>query len=112
MEDRRTMNLNLQQDESRQLLLEAGSTLLVLGGRLGLRQPAAWLAEQVVSREVLLEAEEAWVAEEGGWVDLVARKSTQVVIIPPDGIALWRRVGRCLEALIGLGRPEKLQKEP
>ncbi|RIX49444.1 MAG: hypothetical protein D3M94_00050 [Rhodocyclales bacterium GT-UBC] len=112
MEDRRTINLMMQQGEARQLLLETGSTLLVLGGRLELHLPSAWLAEQMVSRTVRLEAEQAWVAESGGWVDLLAAHTSQVVVIPPDGVALWRRVGRCLEALIRLGRPAGLLKEP
>ncbi len=101
MDDRRTINMALQQGERRQVLLEAGSTVLVLAGRLGLREPMDWLAEHAVSRECGLEAEQAWVAERGGWVDLAALATVQVVILPPESVSFWWQVGRCLDSLIG-----------
>lgn len=101
MDDRRTISMALLQGERRQVLLEAGSTVLVLAGRLGLREPMDWLAEHAVSRECGLEAEQAWVAERGGWVDLAALATVQVVILPPESVSFWRQVGRCLDSLIG-----------
>lgn len=101
MEDRRTMSLALQQGETRQLLLEAGSTVLVVAGRLRLRSPALWLAEQLVRGEQRIEAEQAWSAKAGGWVDMEALETSRLVVLPAEGIALWRQVGRCLEALFG-----------
>lgn len=105
MEDRRTMSLALQQGETRQLLLEAGCTVLVVAGRLRLRQPAAWLAEHLLRGEQVVTAEQAWLAEAGGWVDLEALESTRLVVMPAEGIALWRQVGRCLESLFGTLAP-------
>jgi hypothetical protein len=105
MEDRRTMSLELQGGERRQILLERGSTVLLLGGSIKLGLPPAWLAEHVLGRDQLLRAEEAWVAEEGGWIELAAQASCRLVIIPPEGVSLWRQVGRCLENLFGQSVP-------
>ena len=104
MEDCRIMNLALGSGESRQLLLEAGSTVLVLEGQLVLRRPLLWLAENIVAPELSLGAEQVWVAEQGGWVDLLAKGRVNVVIVPPNGVSLWRQVGRCLDALFGMGK--------
>lgn len=101
MEDRRTMSLALQQGETRQLLLEAGCTVLVVAGRIRLRSPGIWLAEQLVRGEQWLAAEQAWSAETGGWVDLTASESARLVVLPADGIAFWHLVGRCLDSLFG-----------
>lgn len=111
MDDRRTISMALAQGERRQLLLEAGSTVLVLAGRLTLREPLAWLAEQAVAGEYRLEAEEAWVAGHGGWVDLAALAGTRLVVLPAESVSLWRQVGRCLEALLGGAPPARLGPE-
>lgn len=105
MEDRRTMSLELEGGERRQVLLEGGSTVLLLGGGAKLCLAKAWLAEQVLGSEVLLQGEEAWVAEADGWIELAAQGTCRLVIIPPEGITLWRQVGRCLEALFGPSAP-------
>ena len=104
MEYCRVMNLALGTGESRQVLLEAGRTVLVLEGQLVLRRPLLWLAENIVAPELTLGAELVWVAEQGGWVELLAKGSVSVVIVPPDGVSLWRQVGRCLDALFGMGK--------
>ena len=91
MDDRRTISMALAQGERRQVLLEAGSTVLVLAGRVALREPLAWLAEQVVASECRLEAEQAWVAERGGWVDLAALAGVRLVVLPAESVSLWRR---------------------
>ena len=99
MEDRPVMNLALSSGETRQILLEAGSAVLVMGGQLVVRCPMQWIAENILAPEVFLAAEQAWVAESGGWVTLQACGSTQFVVIPPNGISFWREVGRCLQSL-------------
>lgn len=99
MEDRRTMSLALQPGESRQLLLEAGCTVLVLEGKLRLRSPAAWLAEQVLIAERTVVAESAWCAEVDGWLEMSALEASRLVVLGADSLSLWRQVGRCLEAL-------------
>lgn len=104
MDDRRTMSLALAQGEQRQLLLEEESTLLVVSGRLGVSSPPLWLAESMLSPRLVVEPEAAWSAEQSGWVELHGLQATQLVVIPPGAISLWRNVGRCLEALIGIGR--------
>ena len=101
MDDRRTINMAMAQGERRQVLLEKGSTVLVLAGRVALREPMVWLAEHAVANECRLEAEQAWVAESGGWVDLAALATARIIVLPPDAVSIWRQVGRCLETLLG-----------
>jgi len=92
-----TMRLVLQQGEACKVVLEAGSTVLLLSGRAQLRMPIGWMAETTVHREYLLLAEEAWVAESSGSLDLVAIEGLIAVILPAHGVSFWRGVGRCLE---------------
>ena len=101
MDDRRTINMTLAQGERRQVLLEAGSTVLVLDGRLALREPMLWLAEQAMIRERELAPEQAWLADRGGWVDLAAVATVRLIILPPESVLFWRQVGRCLDTLFG-----------
>lgn len=112
MEDRRTMSLALDAGQSQQILIEAGSTVLVVAGRAVLRGTLGWLAENVVASEQVYETEQAWVAETTGWFQIAAQCSTQIVVIPPDAVSLWSRVGRCLEAIFGAGGGPSLRKEP
>lgn len=99
MDDRRTISLALGAGECRQLLVEAGSSVLVVSGKVLLRSPAAWLAETVQLPERLLESEQVALVENTGWIDLLAREAGQLVLIPPDAVSLWRKVGLCLEAM-------------
>ncbi|MBI2278419.1 MAG: hypothetical protein HYU74_13815 [Dechloromonas sp.] len=99
MEYRRTMSLVMPGGARQQVLVEAGSTVLVVAGALALRAPLQWLAGNMLVRAVMLGAEEIWVADTSGWVELVARGSTRAVIIPADSLSLWRQVGSCLQSL-------------
>lgn len=111
MEDRRTMSFALATGQRQQVLVEAGSAVLVATGRAALRGTPLWLAEQVVAREQLLEAEQAWVAETTGWVEFAAQGTTQIVVIPPGAVSLWSRVGRCLDSLFGVTSEPSLGKD-
>lgn len=111
MEDRRTMSLALGAGQSQKILVEAGSTVLVVAGRVVLRGTLLWLAENMVVSEQVCETEQAWVAETTGWVEIAAQCSTQIVVIPPDAVSLWSRVGRCLEAIFGASSGPSLRKE-
>lgn len=101
MDDRRTIRMALGQGERRQVLLEEGCTVLVLAGRLSLRESLAWLAEQAVAGACRLGAEEAWVAGRSGWVELGALGPVSLVVLPAESLPFWRQVGRCLEGLLG-----------
>lgn len=107
MDDRRTISLALGPGERRQMLVEAGSTVLVVSGRISLRQPACWLAETSHLPDSRLVPEQVQVIESGGWIELQAAEGGQVVLIPPDMLSLWRKVGRCLDAMLSskLGGP-------
>lgn len=99
MEDRRTMSLAMPSGARQQVLVEAGSTVLVVAGAITLRGPLQWLAGNLLAREQALGAEEVWVADTSGWVELVSCGATRAVIIPADSLSLWRQVGSCLQSL-------------
>lgn len=105
MDDRRTLKLSLCRGETRQFLLDPGSTVLLLVGEAELHGPPEWLAEAMVRPRWRLGAEQIWQAERGGWIELAALSALQVLVIPPDGVAWWRRVGRCLDAVFGVSQP-------
>nr|MBL8410669.1 hypothetical protein [Dechloromonas sp.] len=98
-DDSGTIRLTLQQGEACQIVLDAGSTVLLLSGRVRLRMPLGWMAETAVYRECLVQAEEAWIAESSGSLQLVAVEGLVAVIFPAHGVSFWRRVGRCLESV-------------
>lgn len=107
MEDRRTIPLSLGAGETRRLLLEAGSTVLVLSGQLVWRDPPAWVAESIIANAQLLGSEEARVVERSGWVEFSARRTVLAVIIAPDAVAFWSQVGCCLARLFARGEGQK-----
>lgn len=111
MEDRRTMNLTMPGGARQQVLVEAGSTVLVVAGAVTLRAPLQWLAGNMLARELMLGAEEIWVADTSGWVELVARDSSRAVIIPADSLSLWRQVGSCLQSLFATVQEAGVGKE-
>lgn len=100
MDDRRTMTLDLCRGEQRQLLVEAGSMVLVLSGPICLRTQVGITAELQFSKEFVLSDEALQVIETNGWVSLSARLGGQVVLIPADRISFWQKVGRCLELFL------------
>lgn len=101
MQYQATTNLTLAQGETRKMLVEAKTTVFVATGVITLRSPLGWLAETVVAQEIVLEAEETLVVESGGWIDFTALDSARLVLIPLEGVALWRQLGRCLDAFFG-----------
>ena len=101
MDDRRTMTLDLCRGEQRQLLLEAGSMVLVLAGPIRLRVQSGDATESLFGQALVLADEQLQVIEENGWVSLSAQQGGQVVLIPADRISLWQQVGRCLEGFLG-----------
>ena len=101
MEDRRLMRLALGKGESRCVLVEAGTTVLIVAGDLALRGPLVWLAENIVAPEQRLRPEQSQVIETGGWIDLTAVEAAEFVVLPPDGVQVWQKVARCIERLLG-----------
>lgn len=101
MEDRRTLYLVVGTGERRQLLLDAGSMVLVTAGEVSVGQTVDWLNGQPVRVAQRLVSEEVWVADAGGWIDIVGSRAAQLAIIPPDSISFWRKVGGCLDAWLG-----------
>ncbi|HEX6735959.1 MAG TPA: hypothetical protein VF096_14220 [Azonexus sp.] len=93
------MLVALADRESRQILIEAGSTLLVADGCLHLQQPFAWLAETMTRPTLVLGAGQAWTAETGGWIALTGRGSARALLLAPGEQSLWQRIGHGLSRL-------------
>lgn len=111
MESRQMMRLALGKGDSRRVLVEAGTTVLVLEGALTVRGPLRWLAENIVAPEQRLRPEQSLVIETGGWIDLTAVEVAELVVLPPDGVQVWQKVARCFERLLGhegSNKPEAL----
>lgn len=92
--------LLLAAGQVQRVLVEAGSTIVVTQGALTIRFPFAWLAESVVACEIRLGADEVRCLEQGGWVDLVAGAGVEALLLPPDGVGLWARVGQSLGRML------------
>lgn len=101
MKDRQMMRLALGKGESRRVLVEAGTTVLVLEGSASVRGPLLWLAEMPVAAEQRLGSEQALTLESGGWIDLTATEAAELLVLPPQGLQVWQRVVRGLERLMG-----------
>ena len=101
MKDRQMMRLALGKGEARRVLVEAGTTVLVLEGSASVRGPLQWLAETPVALEQRLGSEQALTLESGGWIDLTAAEAAEFLVLPPQGLQVWRRVARGLERLMG-----------
>ncbi len=101
MKDRQMMRLALGKGEARRVLVEAGTTVLVLEGSASVRGPLQWLAETPVALEQRLGAEQALTLEGGGWIDLTATDVAELLVLPPQGLQVWQRVVRGVERLMG-----------
>ena len=77
--------------------------VLVISGSLVIRGPLEWLAETILAPEQHLGQEQGLELTSGGWVDLLAGDSAQVVLLPRARQNLWRQMARCLERLLGKG---------
>ncbi len=74
--------------------------VLVVSGDVNIGQTTDWVCGQALRVTQRLVGEEVWVAEVGGWIDIVGNRSAQLAVIPPDRISFWRKVGGCLESWI------------
>ena len=101
MKDRQMMRLALGKGDARRVLVEAGTTVLVLEGSARVRGPLQWLAETPVAPEQKLGVEQALTLESGGWIDLTATEAAELLVLPPQGVQVWQRVVRGLERLMG-----------
>lgn len=104
MRDRQLTMLTLARGETRRVLMEAGTMVLVISGSLVLRGPLEWLAETIVAAEQRLGPEQAQELAVGGWVDLLAGDDAQVVLLPRARQKLWEQLARCLERVLGSRR--------
>lgn len=99
MEDRQTLRLRLPAGAKRELLVEAGSLILAIDGRITIAGQPRWLADQAVAVRQILEPEDSHRLADGGWYTLHAPDGAECVLIAPDSTRFWTRVGRCLERL-------------
>ena len=101
MKDRQMMRLALGKGDTRRVLVEAGTTVLVLRGSASVRGPLKWLAETPVALEQRLGSEQALTLEGGGWIDLTATEAAELLVLPSQGLQIWQRLVRGLERLVG-----------
>jgi hypothetical protein len=101
MRDRQLTMLTLARGETRRVLMETGTMVLVISGRLVLRGPLEWLAETILAPEQRLGPEQVLELAGGGWVDLLASDGAQVVLLPRARQKLWKQLARCLERMLG-----------
>lgn len=101
MKDRQMMRLALGKGDARRVLVEAGTTVLVLQGSASVRGPLQWLAETPVAAEQRLGSEQVLTLESGGWIDLTATEAAELLMLPPQGLQVWQRVARGVERLMG-----------
>lgn len=99
------MPLVLAAGQVQRVLVEGGSTLVIMQGVLTVRYPFAWLAQNIVALEARLAAEGAHCFREGGWVDLVASRDVEAMILPPETAGLWAALGRYLGRLPRIQNP-------
>ncbi len=97
-----SLSLVLASGQVQRVLVEAGSTLIVSEGRGLLRYPFTPLAEQLVSVEVSLVAEEVRSLPDGGWIDLVAMEAATFLILSPENAGLLARLGKALAGAIAM----------
>jgi hypothetical protein len=81
MSQQPTRVIRLAQGSMHHVPVTRGSIILVRYGRVILRPPPEWLAENVVRPELRLDAEETYVAVAAGWTDLMALGSAEVMLI-------------------------------
>lgn len=101
MEDRQMMRLVLGKGDTHRVLVEAGTTVLVLEGSASVRGPLQWLAETPVAPEQRVGSEQALTLESGGWIDLMAFEAAELLVLPPQGLQIWQRMVRGVERLLG-----------
>jgi len=101
--------LQLVAGQVQRVLVEAGSTIVVMQGVLTIRFPFAWLAENVVARELSVCAEAVHCLEQGGWIDLMAEGGVEAVVLPPDGTGRWAHLTQRLSTLLHRSLPKRLR---
>jgi hypothetical protein len=86
-------SLTLQPGQVAWLRVAAGSSLFVLEGRGGLREPPQWLADRVWQTPVVLATGQRHRIARSGWMRLEAAVALRCRLEPPAGLAAyWGRV--------------------
>jgi hypothetical protein len=101
MQDRQISLLTLARGEARHVLVDARTMVLVISGNVIVRGPLEWLAEAIHVPEQHLGEEQVLELATGGWVDLLAGSSAQVILLPRERQKLWRQVAHCIAYLLG-----------
>jgi hypothetical protein len=82
MGDFRAREIHLATGVCQRISLKRGAVILVRRGRVVVRPRMEWLAECVVTTEIHLDAEETYLADSAGDLDLMATTSADVAVIP------------------------------
>lgn len=95
--------LSLAKGKGQRLLVEEGTSLVVMSGALRLCYPFAWLAERVVAPSVDLTANASFRLDAGGWIELRADADTELLLLPPEGGRLLQWLRRLVDGGLGGG---------
>lgn len=96
MRTRGMIVMPLAKGEKQQVLVEAGSEVVVLAGSAILREPPLWLAESVLYRELEMHAEQRVCLDESGWIELVALSTCELMVLAPQRRSLWAGIAGVL----------------
>jgi hypothetical protein len=94
----------LEPGQTLRMAVDAGAWVRVLEGKVQLLSPPAWLGETVFNASATLGAEDVHVVERGGWIEVVARSTARVQVLPrPVQVRSWNttRLGRWVQLLAG-----------
>lgn len=99
-----SLQISLSSAEARDYLVEAGSLVLVVEGCVEMIDSPQWIADHYVALKRSLQPEIPFRIEVGGWIQLRAQGPSEIVLIAPQGLALWARIGDCLRRWLGTGQ--------
>lgn len=89
-----TLNIQIERGERYDLLVEHGTGVFLLSGKITLHFGFAWLAEQAVASKQVLNTEQSLKIEVDGWITFVAHEDSNLFIFTPQG--MLARVGKHL----------------
>jgi hypothetical protein len=87
-------SIHLQAGQARRVTARPGTVVQVVSGSVRVYSSLRWLAETVITPQLLLNEGQAHAVAEGGWFEVVAVSDAQVLQFEPASpwAALWQRL--------------------
>ena len=99
-----SLHISLCPAETRDYLVDAGSLILLVAGRVEMTDSPQWIAEHHVALKRSLRPEQPCRIEVGGWIRLRAEEPAEIILIAPQALVQWTRLGECLRRWLGAGQ--------